>query len=306
MNSYTQSGPGSDDAAPVAAQTDGWRNAPTLEVSGQDAALSQKESVDLRLALLAKAIEHEIIPRLMMAHRAPNECLDYAELGSTGQGVTEQEVHAFTRLVLSEDENLAQACVNAMRAKGIAVETIYLDLLAPVARHLGHMWEQDLCDFTEVTIGLGRLHQTLRELSPGFNQPLNQTSNGRRVLLLPGPGEQHTFGLVMVSEFFRRAGWDVAGGPWEAGADPILMVRREWFDVVGFSLGSELYLDELAQCIKSVRKAAINPRIGIMVGGPIFSLYPEFVTRVGADGAAADGRRAPEMAERLSASRTTN
>jgi methanogenic corrinoid protein MtbC1 len=55
-----------------------------------------------------------------------------------------------------------------------------------------------------------------------------------------------------------------------------------------------------------VRKAAINPRIGIMVGGPIFSLYPEFVTRVGADGAAADGRRAPEMAERLSASRTTN
>jgi transcriptional regulator PpsR len=124
------------------------------------------------------------------------------------------------------------------------------------------------------------------------------------VLLLPGPGEQHTFGLVMVSEFFRRAGWDVAGGPWEAGADPIIMVRREWFDVVGFSLGSELHLDELAQCIRAVRKAAINPRIGIMVGGPIFSLHPEFVSRVGADGAASDGRKAPEMAERLSASRT--
>ncbi|MBP6851739.1 MAG: cobalamin B12-binding domain-containing protein, partial [Rhodoferax sp.] len=172
-----------------------------------------------------------------------------------------------------------------------------------VARHLGSLWEQDLCDFTEVTIGLGRLHQVLRELSPGFSQPLSHAGNGRRILLLPSPGEQHTFGLVMVSEFFRHAGWDVAGGPWEAGADPVIMVRREWFDVVGFSLGSELHLDELAQCIRAVRKAAINPRVGIMVGGPIFSLHPEFVARVGADGAASDGRKAPDVAEKLSASR---
>ncbi len=124
-----------------------------------------------------------------------------------------------------------------MRLKGIAVETIYLELLAPVARHLGSLWEQDLCDFTEVTIGLGRLHQVLRELSPGFSQSVGHAGNGRRILLLPSPGEQHTFGLVMVSEFFRHAGWDVAGGPWEAGADPVTMVKREWFDVVGFSLG---------------------------------------------------------------------
>ncbi len=307
MNTYTQFGPGSDEAAQTAVQSDDWQRAQGLASGFRDSmnghGQSNREAVDLRLALLAKAIEHEIIPRLMLAHRSPHECLTLPDLDPAGEQVTTQDVSAFARLVLSEDENLAQACIDAMRLKGIAVETIYLELLAPVARHLGSMWEQDLCDFTEVTIGLGRLHQVLRELSPGFNQSLCHVGNGKRILMLPSPGEQHTFGLVMVSEFFRHAGWDVAGGPWEAGADPVTMVRREWFDVVGFSLGSELHLDELAQCIRAVRKAAVNPRVGIMVGGPIFSLHPEFVARVGADGAAADGRKAPEIAEKLSVSR---
>lgn len=310
MNTYTQAGPGSDEAGHTAAQSDDWGRAqafaPGFNGSAHAHTPSHREAVDLRLALLAKAIEHEIIPRLMLAHRNPHECLSLPEVDIAGQEVTQHDVEAFARLVLSEDENLAQACVDAMRLKGIAVETIYLELLAPVARHLGSLWEQDLCDFTEVTIGLGRLHQVLRELSPGFSQPLGHGGTGRRILLLPSPGEQHTFGLVMVSEFFRHAGWDVAGGPWEAGADPVTMVRREWFDVVGFSLGSELHLDELAQCIRSVRKAAINQRVGIMVGGPIFSLHPEFVSRVGADGAASDGRRAPDIAEQLSAGRKAN
>ena len=129
---------------------------------------------------------------------------------------------------------------------------------------------------------------------------LERGNRRRRILLLPSPGEQHTFGLVMVSEFFRRAGWDVAGGPWEAGADPVLMVRREWFDVVGFSLGVEHHLDDLAACIQAVRKSALNTQLGIMVGGPIFGLHPEYVTRVGADCATTDGRQAPALAEQIS------
>ena len=36
--------------------------------------------------------------------------------------------------------------------------------------------------------------------------------DGRRILLTAVPGEQHSFGLYMVAEFFRRAGWDVVDG----------------------------------------------------------------------------------------------
>ncbi len=147
MNTYTQSGPGSDDAAQSAAQSDSWHRSGNWEgdfngtTNGHDQGHS--EAVDLRLALLAKAIEHEIIPRLMLAHRNPHECLTLPEPDSPSEQVTQQEVETFARLVLSDDENLSQACIDAMRLKGIAVETIYLELLAPVARHLGKLWEQD-------------------------------------------------------------------------------------------------------------------------------------------------------------------
>ena len=257
---------------------------------------ANREAVELRLSLLSRAIEHEIIPRLMLAHPNASECLSSDSSGRPQ--VSAAEVQAFTKLVLAPDENVAHACIETMRASGISVETIYTDLLAPVARHLGVLWEEDLCDFTEVTLGLGRLHQVLRELSPAFNQSNTETT-GLRVLLLPAPGEQHTFGLVMVSEFFRRAGWDVGGGPWEAGADPVMMVKREWFDVVGFSLGNVSQLDALADSIKTVRKSALNKSICVIVGGPLFLANPDYVTYVGADAASTDGAQAPLLAKRL-------
>ena len=262
---------------------------------------ANREAVELRLSLLTRAIEHEIIPRLMLAHPTAGECL-LAE-GSDNPQVSAADVQAFAKLVLAPDENVAHACIETMRSTGISVETIYTDLLAPVARHLGALWEEDLCDFTEVTLGLGRLHQVLRELSPAFNQS-NTNASGLRVLLLPAPGEQHTFGLVMVSEFFRRAGWDVGGGPWEAGADPVMMVKREWFDVVGFSLGNVTQLDALASSIKMVRKSSLNTSICIIVGGPLFLANPEYVAYVNADAASTDGAQAPTLAKKLIAAQT--
>ncbi|RZI98931.1 MAG: cobalamin B12-binding domain-containing protein [Haliea sp.] len=253
------------------------------------------------MALLARAIEHEIIPRLMLAHRAPNECLETDLRDAPRLGP--QDVERFARLVLARDDDVAHACVEAMRGRGVPIESIYLDLLAPVARHLGELWEQDLCDFTDVTLGLGRLQQVLRELSPAFGQSIDHPTNGRRVLLLPSPGEQHTFGLVMVGEFFRLAGWDVAGGPSDAGVEPAALVRREWFDVVGFSTATDIHLTELQECIATVRQASLNPHLGIMVGGPLFAKHPECVGQVHADAAAADGRHAPILAEQLVARR---
>lgn len=305
MRSFTQDVSIQKSGGQGASGGESWQDGGSYVSAGAAPARQDVEgnraSVELRMALLARAIEHEIIPRLMLAHRTPNECLTLPAL--TGEGVSALDVEQFAKLVLTRDEDVAHACVEAMRLRGISIESIYLDLLAPVARYLGELWEQDLCDFTEVTLGLGRLQQVLRELSPAFGQSADHPTNGRRILLLPSPGEQHTFGLVMVSEFFRRAGWDVAGGPWEAGSDPVTMVRREWFDVVGFSMASELHLPELGDCIANVRQAALNPHVGIMVGGPAFAMHPEYVAQVQADAATGDGRQAPVLAAQLVASR---
>ena len=165
---------------------------------------------DVRMSQLARTIEHEIVPRLMLAHRAAAEPLPIQ--ADTAFAVSFDDVKQFAKLVLSHDEDAAFAEIHSLHARDISIDRIFLDLLAPTARYLGELWDDDLCTFTDVTVGLGRLQRVLREFSPALGRSVEHPARGRRVLLLPGPGEQHTFGLVMVSEFFRRAGWDVTGG----------------------------------------------------------------------------------------------
>lgn len=259
--------------------------------------LPADHAAEERLTRLAHAIEHEIIPRLMLAHRAAEACPVVPAL--VGEKIGQRDVEDFAKLVLVPDEDLPLACVEALRARGISVESIYLDLLAPTARYLGYLWTEDLCDFTEVTVGLGRLQQVLRELSPSFERSGDLPENGLRALLLPSPGEQHTFGLVMVGEFFRRGGWLVSGGPWETALDAPAMVTADWYDLVGFSLGAEVHLEALRDCIAVVRRNSRNRQVAIMVGGPIFIEHPEYVEQVGADALGTDGRQAPALAARM-------
>jgi len=89
------------------------------------------------------------------------------------------------------------------------------------------------------------------------------------------------------------------GEPPATSDDLPLVVRSEWFDVVGLSVGCAVRVDKLAAEISAIRLASCNRDIAIMVGGPLFNKYPELVAQVGADGSAQDGREAVEQARSL-------
>ena len=277
-------------------QAEGWQGAQGAangSYAGRHEASPELNGSDHTVALLAQAIQHEIIPRLMLAHRTPIECDLPPEVAKVA--VSAEEVAAFGQLILKRGEDQALACITRMRAAGAPIEAIYLDLLAPVARYLGELWEEDLCDFTDVTLGLGHLQKMLRDLNKEAEQSRNLKSNGLSILLVPTPGEQHTFGLAMVAELFRKQGWDVLGGPYDLGDSPQALTGHRAFDVVGFSLATLTNLDNLRKTIAEVRKASKNKGVCIMVGGPLFTAHPEYVTTVGADLVAGDAQEAPSM-----------
>ena len=209
------------------------------------------------------------------------------------------EVSHFVELVLAPSDAGWMDDIASLRARGVSVEVLYLDLLAPAARQLGTLWEDDTVMFSDVTVAVGRLHRIMRSLSPAFGSEVDVPPDGRRALLIPAPGEQHTFGLSMVAEFFRRAGWDVVCDLDSRAVDPVALVRGEWFDVVGISAGVSARLDWLKSGIAAVRHASRNRTVGIMVGGPVFANDNDLVRSVGADATASDGRQAPILAERL-------
>jgi methanogenic corrinoid protein MtbC1 len=245
------------------------------------------DDTERRIAGLVRTIEGEIIPRLMLAHAARGQELVSAA-GAPASRVDAQHVDALLRSVMAEDT----AAALALASSGVSLEAIYLDLLSPAARKAGEMWDADLCSFTDVTIGLWRLQEVMHEVGMANAIPPRSAEPPHRVLLRQTPGENHSFGLNMVAEFFRRAGWQVHDDSTEAGTDPVANVRGRWFDVVGLSLSGERHLDVLATTIHAIRKASRNRGVGVMVGGPLFIEHPEWVARVGADTTANDGRQA--------------
>ena len=296
MSSVRRNAQGSQAANP-SANLDCWQEMERHAASGgQDAwarLASQRPATEERLSRLVGALEKDIIPRLVRAHALPDQ--------PRGQSAapTAAEVESFTALLLSADDPGLDRMIQAMLARGMTVEALFVDLLAPTARHLGAMWDDDRCHFADVTIGLGRLQQIMRGLSSAFGTEIDQPTGGRRALLMPAPGEQHTFGLSMVAEFFARAGWEVAGV-----LDPVAgnfqdRVAREWFDLVGISAGSSTRLDGVVACIEAVRTHSHNRHVTVMVGGPVFLLHPELADTVKADAVATDGQQAPRLADQL-------
>ncbi len=184
---------------------------------------------------------------------------------------------------------------------GRLLEAVCLCLLAPAARELGLMWEADECDFMQVTVGLCRLHHLLRELTTAFRFESVEPKMERNILLAPAPGDQHTFGITLVAQFLRQAGWQVWSEFRAVPTNFWRSSRTRWFAAVGFSVGSETRVDKLARLVEAIRRASRNPSVGILVGGPLLVARPELAALTGADATAVNGPTAVLRAEYLCA-----
>ncbi|HEY8565925.1 MAG TPA: cobalamin B12-binding domain-containing protein [Beijerinckiaceae bacterium] len=261
----------------------------------------ERDRKDDRLQALTRTVESEIIPRLMLAHRAGALAnpLRTPQPLPPGRTVGSDDVVQFASIVLGYEVSNALGFIEAVRAEGVSFEAVFLDLLAPTARHLGDLWKADLCDFTDVTVGLMRLHQIVHRLSPAFENEAAVSNPGARALIAPMPGDQHTFGSMMVAEFLRRDGWEVCG-PVNAGHGELIdLVGDHPFALVGLSLSCERLLDGLASLIRQLRTASRNPELWVMVGGRVFLDHPDYVARVGADATAIDGRQVVQSTRHL-------
>ena len=239
---------------------------------------------------LAQLVAAEIVPRLVDLHRT-------TPLHPDGEKPSEAEIVELAHLVLGPRLQAAAQFVTVLRERGVSMEMLFIDLLQPAARHLGKMWDNDECDFIDVTLGVGQLQSLLAVFNCTHDLP--QLGRRRRVLLSLTPGEQHSFGLDMVAKLMRAAGWDVNTGVPANRAAVAAACRSEWYAVAGFTLGSDQRIDELAAAIAAIRDQSRNSAIGIMVGGPPFIEDPSLVARVGADATALDATTAVILAQKL-------
>lgn len=266
-----------------------WVPPPELHVHLQ-AVPKVKRPVEKEKLLLG-IIERDVIPRLLLANRL--ELAVATPPASEMAAKLAARVDEFSELVINADEQMAIGYVDMLRRQqGVTMEALFQDLLAPTARRLGVLWDEDINDFLDVTRGMGRLQQIVRTFSDVFDEEASKPASGKRVLLMPVPGEQHTFGLSLLREHFLREGCRVWCGPVESEKDMAVLVKRQWFDIIGLSASALETPRELAALIGKLRKTSTNRNVRIFVGGRAFDLEPRLVEAVGADATARDGREA--------------
>lgn len=251
---------------------------------------------------LARTIEAEIIPRLLLSHLATKTIGNVRVIPEpivVEPVYTADQISAFSALVTQKPLKAAIDHIDALLATGVSTERMITDVLSPTARSLGVQWENDTITFVDVTLGLSRLQQLLRVYGPAFEADFSPKQEGRRILLASMPGEQHTFGMSIVEEFFRRDGWDVESESSITRSQLLGRVRDEWFEVVGLSASGDASVALLAPLIQSIRDSALNRHIRVIVGGCAFLAQPANALALGADLVACNGREAVLNVERL-------
>ena len=204
---------------------------------------------------LLSVIEWQIIPQLMQSHTTLQPLSPEPIAHETGHTFSQEDIQTFMELCLQMHLDPALDWVMQRIRQGTPVEAIYLELITPAARVLGHQWVMDQKDFTSVTHGLMQMHQLTRRLANlNPTQPTTATDN-KRILLASAPGSLHILGLCIVSELFRSDGWQVVMESTLTENDLSQAVRREWFDVIGLSVGLVEQLPQLPSLMGRDRKS---------------------------------------------------
>lgn len=244
-------------------------------------------TVDMRAT-----VEAQVIPQLRKALAARLAEAPASPLALLTPGAAPDVEWLADKLVLDNDDVIG-ARIAAARRNGLSLERVYLDWLMPTAIHLAEQLAADLRGLAETTLAFFNLQRLLRTYAAEFCAEKGQPDSGLRALLIAptqvgaDPGLP-VFGLLLMSEFFRREGWDARAERDIKGGMFRDTVINEWFDLVEVLATSDRDLDAIASGIRLIRRGSPNPEVGVIACGRVFQDHPELVRIVGADRSAVD------------------
>jgi methylmalonyl-CoA mutase cobalamin-binding domain/chain len=177
------------------------------------------------------------------------------------------------------------------------VETLF----EPAARVIGENWCSDDCDFVKVTIAMSRMQRLFRQMTAEC-PPSLMPDIDRCALLAPAPGEQHTFGLSVVDDALRRAGWEVDCCGFDEEAELFRLAATNDYRIIGISVSVGRLLPDLVSIIAKLRSKSRNKSVVLMAGGSLVMESPQSAIDVGFDLIAVDATSAVALAESVMAS----
>lgn len=173
----------------------------------------------------------------------------------------------FLDALLARDSARARGVVEAALANGTPVPDLYLSVLAPALREVGHRWAMGELNVAEEHYATA----VAQSILDGLSRRLPRAERDGRLAVVTGtPGEQHALGARMVGDFLEADGWEVIQlGPGVPATDLFALVEREQPDLVALSTATAGALDGVAEVLGGLTR--LSPRPFVVAGGQVWT-----------------------------------
>jgi methanogenic corrinoid protein MtbC1 len=212
-----------------------------------------------------------------------------------------ERIEEFVEMLFDEDSDRCRDMLQEALEEQGDIQKVVDVLLEPAARIVGENWCTDDCDFLKVTLAVSRMQRLFRRMA-SESPPAAMPDLSRCALLTPAPGEQHTFGLAIVDDAFRRAGWEVDSCLCDEGAEMFRLVAANHYQMVGVSISVERLLPDLLEVSQKLRDRSRNKSIVLIAGGSMVMQNPQGAIDAGFDLLGVDAASAVALAEMVVAS----
>jgi methanogenic corrinoid protein MtbC1 len=215
---------------------------------------------------LLSAIEEQIIPRLVLAHRSDDDLATICE--DTRPPPSQEEIAAFADLAVAQDLPKLLERVEEFMNAGLSLETTLLDLITPAAHCLGDEWMEDRRSFADVGLGLAALQRVVGTLGRDRARLADPAPGSRGlVVLTAAPGESHILAIQVAGELLRAHGWAVHIDPGLQDEELLDLVASEPVVMVGLTVSNTALCDTLGRVVDEVKQASLNSDVVVMLGG---------------------------------------
>ena len=191
------------------------------------------------------------------------------------QTLDDDEINKLTNLLLDTEEGSFDLAITVLKTHGAPIDYIVLNLIPEIARKLGKQWEDDSLSFAEVSIAVNRLERVIHKLDYLFQANQLDRQQNKAIFITGFPGSQHTLGSLIFANFLIFSGWQVHR-PSQANIDSIVYgVSSKELQAIAISISTYEELEQLPSLIDLLRQKSKNPRIFVLVGGPLYNRSPE-------------------------------
>ena len=195
----------------------------------------------------------------------------------------EEEINKLTNLLLDTEEGSFELAITVLKTHGASINYIVLDLIPTIARKLGKQWEDDSLSFAEVSIGVNKLERVIHKLDYLFQANQLDRQQNKAIFITVFPGSQHSLGSLIFANFLIFSGWQVHR-PNQVNIDSIVYgVSSKMLQAVAISVATNEQLEQLPNLIDLVRQKSQNPKIIVLIGGPLYNKAPEAFDHIQAE-----------------------